>query len=604
MLRLSSIARYFAALSHRFEALAHDIDLRDFDEEDLTDLYQDIVEMQGTDRPSYVLNRLREFHRSTARGAGLSEPDWSELVVQDVGLGIAPGFIDEAAYLRAFARTQQLQGPHLARSAGLFLLLGYRFGLRKGELAGLRVKDLVGEIGVMHVIVERLRKRDLKSKRGRRVVPQLFDFTETERAFVEGVLLQARERAKTDRNALLLADPANAARIVNADKAASIVSTVLKEATGNVNLTGHHLRHSFACEVWEALESPVATEDDTLVAARQFRVRQILVGEQAVGRRAPWALASVLGHTHPARAYKSYVHFLCDLGDRLIFGSDSAGINHQAANLRHIVDLDSAPKRIPEVVTASPNSATAAPPNIEVIILGLRMLSDSVPVPKIASSLGAKEDWLNSAEAILRAVNARLGEPPKAISKRYAKLATDGLLSHILRSGNARLRQQLTQAESSWLGQEASLPILSSDEFCGMIGYRRQFSLWLEPQFAFMGMLVQSLGILRGRLTLIQPKDLHDSIREVARKTGWIADAETSSAPTQTATDTLLPLTPLIGGKQEPTRFGLLGVLHHHRFSLELDIQEGRGVGNRLELIYAAICLAAWIQARKRIPQP
>jgi len=204
LLRISSIRRYFSALAPRFERLAYATDLRDLDGEELTDLYLSCLEMRGLARPSYVLNRLREFHRFCASEQTMPEPDWVELSVSDIGIGVSPGYIDDKTYLRVLERLLAPQNT-TSRPAAAMALLGYRFGLRKGEAALLRVKDLVSHSDSYHVVVAKTKRRDTKSTRGRRVVPRLFELEPVESKLLEDLLLQGRERTKTDPEALLLA---------------------------------------------------------------------------------------------------------------------------------------------------------------------------------------------------------------------------------------------------------------------------------------------------------------------------------------------------------------------------------------------------------------
>lgn len=597
LLRISSIRRYFGALSHRFEQLAHDVDLGALDEEELTDLYQDILEMHGRHPSTYVLARLREFHKFCAPSFGLAAPDWSELVAEDTGLGVSPGFIDEASYLRAFDKARLQMNPQAARASSLMMLLGYRFGLRKGEVGGLRVKDLVGQSAIsIHVVVERLKKRELKSKRGRRVVPQLFELSSQERGFLDDVLIQSRERAKTNSDALLLADPAAPDKVFNADRAAEIVNRILKSATGNTALTGHHLRHSFACLVWKALELQLDDSNDQKLRHTVEHIRNVLLREQRIGRRAPWALASVLGHTHPARAYKSYVHFLCERADQLTFADTLIEDGQGGAGT---VNLDILPRQFP-VTENSLSPPTTWVPNMNVVVLGVRMLSNGHPPTAVASSLRVDQAWLETTQKTLSTISRRLKiDQPHQSGNRYAKLADTGLLAHVLRSDSLRLTEILVGAESKWIQSTQGMRIPNLDEFCGMIGYRRQFSLWLNSQMIFMRQLLEGLNVERGRLNFIQPKDLADSVKKVAEEIGWIPTESQPIKVDATRHSDIFPLTPSIGERQEPTRFGDPEVLQLHRFSMELKLREGKGIGNRWEMVFAAICFWIWLEARQ-----
>ena len=256
LLRASSIRRYFGALSRRFESVAHDVDLAHLDSDGLTRLFAAVLEVRNVDKPSYIFQRLREFHKFCTVPFRIATPDWSELGVEDVGIGISPGFLEESAYARLFESLGRISSVDMARKTRLMALLSYRFGLRPAEVALLRVKDVVDAKPVLYVVIERTDARDVKSEHGRRTVPLTFLLSSEERAFLQIVLAQARERARTHPEALLLADPGMSDAIVNKDAVAREVSSALKSVTGNKVLTEHHLRHSYACHIWTALETP------------------------------------------------------------------------------------------------------------------------------------------------------------------------------------------------------------------------------------------------------------------------------------------------------------------------------------------------------------
>lgn len=599
LLKISSIRRYFAALSPRFERLAYDLNLYDLDDEDITDLYLSILQMRGTARPSYVLNRLREFHRASSSPHALPQPDWSELSVQDIGIGVSPGYLDEQAYLRVLTKLIE-DGSPLRRSAAAMALLGYRFGLRKAEAALLRVKDVVEYAGARHIIVASMRRRDTKSRRGRRVVPLLFELTSIESTLLDELLFQGRERVKTNPEALLLGAAGEVNEQVDADAVAREVGTALKAMTGNLQLTEHHLRHSFTCVVWKALELPYEVMADEPTREKARRIRATLLAEDTVGRRAPWALASVLGHAHPSRSYISYVHFLCERADDLIFGATHSGA--AIPSWPALVDLGLHPRSPPTASLGKPK-ASVEPPGIVKVMLCIRMLANDGEPSAVARSLKVDPKWLMSVVAAIEAIDTRLGLTSKDEEKdgtgRYEKLSASGLLGHIHRSAATRLEALLNAAEAVWLEGAAHGLNLPLDEFCGMVGYRRQFSLWKEAQMDFMRVLVLSTGIDSGRLKLIRPVSLADTVRALARRTGWIA-----LDPSDEAIANVKPglhridLRETTGPRQEPTKFGDPEVVVLHRYSLALDPAEGTGVGNRLELVFASLCFWAWLNAQ------
>ena len=95
-LALSSVDRYFSALSPAFEAIAYGADLLHFEEDEVTALYEQILEIRShLANQTYVALRLRDFHR-WARSEGVEYPDWPELPLPMVS--VSPGLILEREY--------------------------------------------------------------------------------------------------------------------------------------------------------------------------------------------------------------------------------------------------------------------------------------------------------------------------------------------------------------------------------------------------------------------------------------------------------------------------------------------------------------------------
>jgi integrase len=600
-IRVSTIRRYFSALTAPFESLAHDLDLRELDEEEVTALFQEVLDCRNLAKPSYVRARLREFDRHCAKAFGTQSPDWSELAVEDTGIGISPGHLDEAAYLRLFSQLASAADANLARQSRLMALLGYRFGLRCAEAALLRVKDVVRYGKAVHVVVERLKRRDTKSNRGRRTVPLLFVLSEDEQQLLDDVMLQAKKRQEVDKAALLLSDPANPAAIINAAAIAKAVATEMKQSTGNVRLSEHHLRHSFACAIWQALEVPLDQLPDEISREGSRRIRTLLLAEERIGRRAPWALASVLGHSHPSNAYRSYVHFLCERADHLL--SAGLGATPPIGSWAKMVDLDKAERQVPPPRSIVAGTASLVAPNMQVIVLCLQLLAASDSTPNIAASLKVAPDWLSRLERVYRSVSLRVAsEASEDKTKRYGKLAQKGLLGHILRTGLPRIVTALEGLERLVEKSARAMTTPEDEYFIGMMGYRRQISFWTETQMIFLRRALEDLGLERGRLNLLCPSKLSSKVTTIAQSSGWI---ETSTNRPMSATESkprTFPLIPTIGSRQEPTKFGDPEYTVTDRLSLELSIREGVGIGNRLEFIFALVCIWAWSVARSPAP--
>ena len=591
LLALSSIARYYSALAPRFEAVAHDVDLLALDSDGITGLYGDILLVRGVDRPSYVYSRLREFDRFCAGTSTMPRPDWSELGVVDVGIGISPGYVDEPTYLRLLAQLKTLDNADLARKCMLTAILGYRFGLRAAEAALARVKDVVGLGAKMFAIVERTKDRGIKTDNGRRTVPLLFLLTADEIEFLQPCLEQARERARTARDALLLADPSDPSARIETDRIARQVAIALKAVSGNDALTDHHLRHSFACDVWQALECPV----DQLDAHRAFavqRVRWLLLYEERITRRAPWALATVLGHGHPSQGYRSYIHLLNERADELIHRRSGQAVPFVVAAPTDTVDLDAVPRRKPE---ASPVAGAQAPVPLTAatLLLAIRMLTGNASVLSVATSLQLDAAALQEARTALSDIDERLADTdPDSQTSRHPKLRSKGLLAHLNVSSEPRFVALL---EAS-ISRATPLPsqLLSSTDLAGMVSRRGQIAMWQPEQMALVMSVVCALKLPKEQLSIGYPVRVDSSLIDTAKEIGLIA---TDQDPNIGAANIgPFPVLRRASRRLEPTYLKHPRIYILDRLALAFDGGDESSIKNGYELIVAMICF--WLYWR------
>lgn len=593
LLALSSIARYFSALAPRFEDVAHDVDLLALDGDGITRLYRDILNVRNVDRPSYVFSRLREFDRLCASTSTIPRPDWSELGVVDVGIGISPGYVDEPTYLRLIQRLKTLGNADLARKCVLMAVLGYRFGLRAAEAALARVRDVVGLGPEMYVIVERTGHRDVKSDNGRRTVPLLFLLTSDEFDFLHPCIAQGRERARTARDALLLADPGAPTAPVATDRIARQVSIALKSVSGNDALSDHHLRHSFACDVWRALECPGDRLDAKWALAAQ-RVRWLLLNEDRLTRRSPWALATALGHGHPLQGYRSYIHFLNERADALIYRRAGQAEPLVLVAPADAVDLDAVSRRMPEASPAADTHA-AAPITAATLLLAIRMLTGNANASSVAASLNLDAATLQEAQDALSDIDERLADTdPENPAPLHPKLRSKGLLAHLNVSNEPRLVELLGAAINTAI--PPSQPLISGADLAGMVSRRGQLAMWLPEQMTLVMSVVRALKLTAEQLSISYPIRVDPGLIQTATEIGMLVSEQARHS--SSAAKGPFPASRSASRRLEPTYLKLPRRFFRDRLALIFDGDKKGDLRNGYELIIAVFCF--WLLWRLR----
>lgn len=221
--------------------------------------------------------------------------------------------------------------PNEADQTVLMASLGYYAGLRRSEVAGLRIRDLEGPPD-WNLIVTPTSIRRLKSQSAERVVPlgallpaerlrRLHDWLNKRCASIHGsnsrdatALLfdeiDKREPSSSTRKAPIKKLKRNQRRLDH-------VRDALVRSTGDHSLRFHHLRHSFANRMLLALWSFEQTHADalppwarSLIGMDVGHVRTSLLGKAPVQRRSLALISALLGHSDTAITMVHYIHLV------------------------------------------------------------------------------------------------------------------------------------------------------------------------------------------------------------------------------------------------------------------------------------------------------
>lgn len=620
-----SVLRYFGALSPRFTAMGYEVELDRLEDEHIEAFYRDVLDGAKVQDLSDIHDALRNFHKFAIACAGVADIDWASIAVTDrIELG-SPGFIDEATYLQLLDRL-----PAVAQARGLvawqlqcFAILGYRFGLRGGEIEGLRRNDLIYPGAPMRVIVRNNPIRSLKTRSGRRVVPQLFALTSVERDAID----RLRDSCMVDsiglENPPLFSSPTDSALPVDGPRLRAAINSELKALTGQPHSSMHKLRKSFGISLWIPLEAPHLRLNglQRIDGGTRTALRARLLGTPNVEitRRSSFAVAVALGHAHPQTALRSYLPVLADVTASLI------PVDKVREHLRlelADVGLMALERSLPEHVPAPAGQVDA-----QQHASGLDMLrallflsqgrSPSATALRLDLPFEAVEGLAQDAhvvfEKLVKGDEARLRQHTEG--PRSRRLAPRGLLSLIHVRAYARLRAGLGSVTPRKPSTLSGLDEVSSDHLVGMVGGRRQISMWQENHFRLAAFVARLLVKDRSRLRLEVPKNPSMSqalprLTQMATDAGWIPPADATPPPG----DSHGPLCTDLVPAQALPRVELVeaGITIHRRVALRLSPGTGRrgddeggsgdgDVADSLEFVVAVVCanaLARWHHRR------
>lgn len=180
------------------------------------------------------------------------------------------------------------------------LILSYRAGLRFEELQWSDIADSVRYRDVDTIVLDHSPYHRLKTFESRRRIPI-------------GLLIPPDERRRLRARAI---DPTTGGRLKTLTSAYDpTITAPLEHATGRrFNL--YPLRHAFATNAYAAMLWPSAGDRDLerffdphLLRCRKA-LRRHVCGDHSLGATTLYAVAMMMGHTHPSRTLFSYVHHL------------------------------------------------------------------------------------------------------------------------------------------------------------------------------------------------------------------------------------------------------------------------------------------------------
>lgn len=544
LLDANSILRYLNALSPGFTLFGYDVDLADLDADELTEFYSQVVdpanpietseedveeeaekdknkETQANGGPStrrngqYVLDRLVTFHRFAKARFGLEDPDWSELSDGLFAASASPGYITLKEYLHAFdliCPSPANATPNQLRDA-FILLLTYRFGLRGGEAISLHRNSWV-ELGGTAVVLVDGSFRKLKTKGSNRQVPLLETLEEKERAIVERWLLYWDNQSSEKPKIPLFFAHREKGGIAQISPIRSRLIEALRSATCTRHINLHHARHAFANRMGLYLlldrDDPAWNEQTNGFEHLFSHVKRTVLSTQSVTRRAPWALARLLGHAGPQTTFNSYIHFLFDLfASRLIQLSPSLFEPLNGKPLQRAVYVDSWGLNDCYLRTSQPIVLSPTVDITPTIALEYMRLRAHGRTPGAASAFHSipTEDHQRIEGALVEAGRRLTPKLPNDSSVSNIVLPMS-LLGHIqdsrwqeLIDWVGGLGQAVTSAPK--LGQNAAL----------QIGPTRQILFWMKPQFEELKVFLNWCGWTSNDVLMYAPRELSSDVK-------------------------------------------------------------------------------------------
>jgi integrase len=602
LLDAASIRRYLDALSLGFTAFGYQLDLADLDADELTEFYGCVIEpsvalvehaqpaiqtsRQQRQNQTYVLQRLVEFHRFAQHRYGLNAPDWAEIGEGLTNSTALPGFITEREYQHAL----QSLCPHpdsntvdAARNA-FILLLCYRFGLRGGEAISVARSDWVEVAGTTVVLVSGTHKK-LKTRAARRQVPLLGDLSDREEAVVHRWLTYWEAETAGNQVIPLFFEHPDRGGIANMRGIREQLIAALRASTRAEHINLHHTRHAFGNRM--ALHLMGSGFKDVWAGAAwcdSLRTKSILqsaLGTQNPTRRAPWAVARLLGHASPRTTFNSYLHWISDWA--AAFLENSAPGSFEEIKGHDLVSTTDLNRWSVDPDYLKPTSVPEPPMQVKrtpLVVLKYFRLRAQGMTPQAAGHHCLLLDLdVKLIEDTLLIVGQKLSGAEDSLSEVAGTALPHQLLGHIQKHRWTPLLESLQK-----LDDRETPAILSHRSFGIQVGRTRQILLWAPEHFVQLRQFIDWNEWGLNQVSLYRPKILDAWALAWAKQAGF----EDLRTPTPTKQPKSIQIDVAI-----ELRPDLPAITHRHRVAAVLSADHPVAMDNyELIVLWLAFSLA------------
>jgi len=326
-LTASSIRRYLSEFAEPLIAeLIDEEDLNDLDEDDWEGLYAELLTASSSiQQRAYRSGVLRRFHHYLVTQHGL--PDTYIEGVSSNGQ-VDAEILTPAEYGRTLSMLGDEPDRRLSEARQVAVILGYRCGLRRGEIRRLLLRDLQGlyepALSFPTLIVRGNRFGSTKTANANRVLQLWALLTDSELDLVRRwYRRRVLEQTSTKRNQLLFCELHQPDSLMPAGTLIDPIQDAMRSASGTPILRFHHLRHS--CATFNALrlmesypgelfpvEWACSDEGEVIMPHWGEDWYAVLCGEEQYvpAFEKLQYLTFMMGHASPGQTIRTYTHLL------------------------------------------------------------------------------------------------------------------------------------------------------------------------------------------------------------------------------------------------------------------------------------------------------
>lgn len=320
---ISTVKQYFFSIAQPLSILIGSEDIGKLSEENITDVYFNVIEHSGEqkERKARQLFRFNEIINEY----GIAEFDdlnWEYIAgkyLSDKEKHVNSNIVTPEEYTQALTIIANSSiDDNKKLWLGLFLIIGYRFGLRVSEIHHLRLQDIQRLKSHIIIQVQTTIEGRKKSHSSVRQVPLLGELSKLEIDFFDKYIGRITKTDNCSAERPLFLDPANQNELISREIIWNEIHGVLRHVIGDPRIRFHHLRHSYLTGQFmgalrmKALKLPIEMNDN-LWFSLDNTIKDTLIEDNTHNAYLISALSSSAGHSRVSTSVHSYIHLVDEL---------------------------------------------------------------------------------------------------------------------------------------------------------------------------------------------------------------------------------------------------------------------------------------------------
>jgi len=317
--KISSINTYFNYIATPLTELIGEDEIEDFTDEEISNIYHRIIHIKETGTiPSDRANQLFNFNNILIEYdfSDFTDLNWNAIAgkyLTSRDVHVDANIITITEYEKCLELiTISTYSENTKSWMALFIIFGFRYGLRISEVNRLRKQDVQISTEKIILQVQKTQEGRTKTYAGIRQVPNLGELNKIERDYIK---YHINDMEGSPINTPLFLEPNNRKKLLSRDIIWEHLHSLFFLVTGDKRVRFQHLRHSFStCQFIHNMKNNEHLKSNKDYNRQHLlykdKISTTLIHSQPSKAYICASLSTAIGHKNTATSFHSYIHLI------------------------------------------------------------------------------------------------------------------------------------------------------------------------------------------------------------------------------------------------------------------------------------------------------